>query len=160
MRLNKQVAVVTGAGQGIGFATATTFAREGATVICCDIRQDGVDGAVAACLEASGGEGRHEGIALDVTNRAAVDAMAQAVLARHGQIDILVNNAGITRDARLQRMTIEQFDAVIDINLRGVFHCTQAVVDAMVARGRGTILNASASYVNGAVIEVSGGMTV
>ena len=143
MRLNQQVAVVTGAGQGIGLATAIKFAREGATVICCDIRQDGVERAVAACFEASAGEGRHEGIALDVTDRAAVDAMAQAVLARHGQIDVLVNNAGITKDARLQRMTIAQFDAVIDINLRGVFHCTQAVVDAMVARGRGAILNAS-----------------
>ncbi len=142
MRLRDRVAVVTGAAQGIGLATATKFAREGATVICCDIRQDGVDHAVAACIEAAGG-GRHEGIALDVTKRVAVDAMAQAVLARHGQIDILVNNAGITKDARLQRMTIEQFDAVIDINLRGVFHCTQAVVDAMVARGRGSILNAS-----------------
>ena len=69
--------------------------------------------------------------------------MVAAVLARWGRIDVLVNNAGITKDARLQKMTLEQFDAVIDVNLRGVFHCAQAVADSMVAAGRGVILNAS-----------------
>jgi 3-oxoacyl-[acyl-carrier protein] reductase len=69
--------------------------------------------------------------------------MVAAVKARHGRIDVLVNNAGITRDARLQKMTLEQFDAVIDVNLRGVFHCSQAVADTMVAQGSGVILNAS-----------------
>jgi 3-oxoacyl-[acyl-carrier protein] reductase len=69
--------------------------------------------------------------------------MVAATLARFGRIDTLVNNAGITKDARLQKMSIEQFDSVIDVNLRGVFHCAQAVADAMVAQGGGTILNAS-----------------
>jgi 3-oxoacyl-[acyl-carrier protein] reductase len=69
--------------------------------------------------------------------------MVQAVKARHGRIDVLVNNAGITRDARLQKMTEAQFDQVIDVNLRGVFHCAQAVADTMVAQGSGVILNAS-----------------
>jgi 3-oxoacyl-[acyl-carrier protein] reductase len=65
------------------------------------------------------------------------------VLATFGRIDVLVNNAGITRDARLQKMTLEQFDDVIDVNLRGVFHAAQAVVDTMVEQGAGVILNAS-----------------
>jgi 3-oxoacyl-[acyl-carrier protein] reductase len=69
--------------------------------------------------------------------------MVAAVLERFGRIDVLVNNAGITQDARLQKMTIEQFDRVIDVNLRGVFHCSQAVADVMVAQGSGAILNAS-----------------
>jgi 3-oxoacyl-[acyl-carrier protein] reductase len=65
------------------------------------------------------------------------------VMAQFGRIDVLVNNAGITQDARLQKMTLAQFDRVIDVNLRGVFHCTQAVVDHMATQGSGVILNAS-----------------
>ena len=80
---------------------------------------------------------------MDVTQRDQVDAVVAAVLARHGRIDVLVNNAGITQDARLQNMTQAQFDRVIDVNLRGVFHCAQAVANTMVAQGSGVILNAS-----------------
>jgi 3-oxoacyl-[acyl-carrier protein] reductase len=141
MKLAQKIAIITGAAQGIGLATALKFAREGATVIVCDLRQAGVDDAVSQC-HALGGD-RSEGFALNVTDRAAVDAMVQAVLQRHGRIDVLVNNAGITKDARLQKMTLEQFDAVIDVNLRGVFHCSQAVSEAMVAQGQGVVLNAS-----------------
>jgi 3-oxoacyl-[acyl-carrier protein] reductase len=130
MRLKDRICIVTGAAQGIGAATAAKFADEGALVIACDRRHHGVGGAT-------------DFHAVDVTDRAQVDAMVAAVLAKHGRIDVLVNNAGITRDARLVKMTIEQFDAVIDVNLRGVFHCAQAVAAPMVEQGRGVILNAS-----------------
>ena len=83
------------------------------------------------------------GFVLDVTQREMVDAVVAQVVERFGRIDVLVNNAGITQDARLQKMTLEQFDRVIDVNLRGVFHCAQAVADTMTAQGSGVILNAS-----------------
>jgi 3-oxoacyl-[acyl-carrier protein] reductase len=140
MKLKDKVCIVTGAAQGIGLATALKFAREGAAVAVCDLRAAAVDAAVAACRELGA---RCEGYVVDVTQRASVDAMVAAVKAAFGRIDVLVNNAGITKDARLQKMTLEQFDAVIDVNLRGVFHATQAVVDTLVAQGSGVILNAS-----------------
>ncbi|WP_269631707.1 3-oxoacyl-ACP reductase FabG [Pelomonas sp. BJYL3] len=139
-RLEGKVSIITGAAQGIGLATALKFAQEGAVVIVCDLRQDAVDAAVAQC-QAAGAQAL--GFALSVTDRGQVDAMVAEVKARHGRIDVLVNNAGITQDARLQKMSLQQFDAVIDVNLRGVFHCAQAVVDSMVAQGSGVILNAS-----------------
>jgi 3-oxoacyl-[acyl-carrier protein] reductase len=140
MRLKDKICIVTGGAQGIGLATALKFAREGAVVAVCDMRREGADAAVAAC-RAEGA--RAEGFLVDVTDRAQVDAMVSAVKAQFGRIDVLVNNAGITKDARLQKMTLAQFDAVIDVNLRGVFHCAQAVADTMVAQGSGVILNAS-----------------
>ena len=130
MRLKDRICIVTGAAQGIGAATVARLAEEGAHVIGCDRRADPMAGAA-------------ETYAVDVTDRAQVDAMVAAVLARHGRIDVLVNNAGITKDARLVKMSLEQFDAVIDVNLRGVFHCAQAVAPAMIEHGRGVILNAS-----------------
>lgn len=139
-RLEHKVALITGAAQGIGLATALKFACEGARVVVCDVRQAAVDAAVAQCT-ALGADA--VGFVMDVTQRPMVDAVVARVLERFGRIDVLVNNAGITQDARLQKMTLEQFDRVIDVNLRGVFHCTQAVVDTLVAQGSGVILNAS-----------------
>ena len=139
-RLAGKVSIITGGAQGIGLATALKFSREGATVVVCDIRQAAVDAAVAQCQEAGA---KALGMVVDATQREMVDAMVQQVLNQFGRIDVLVNNAGITQDARLQKMTIEQFDRVIDVNLRGVFHCSQAVADAMVKQGSGVILNAS-----------------
>ncbi len=130
MRLKDRVCIITGAAQGIGAATARKFAAEGAVVVGCDRRADPIEGAA-------------DSYAVDVTDRTQVDAMVAAVLAAHGRIDVLVNNAGITKDARLVKMTTAQFDAVIDVNLRGVFHCSQAVAVAMLAQGSGVILNAS-----------------
>ncbi|MDD2809420.1 3-oxoacyl-ACP reductase FabG [Rhodoferax sp.] len=139
-RLNNKVALITGAAQGIGLATALKFAKEGAIVMVCDVKQTGVDEAVAQC-QALGATA--QGFVMDVTQRPMVDAVVAQIKAAYGRIDVLVNNAGITQDARLQKMTIEQFDKVIDVNLRGVFHCTQAVADGMVAQGSGVILSAS-----------------
>ena len=139
-RLQNKVSVITGAAQGIGLATALKFAREGAIVVVCDVRQAAIDDAVEQC-RALGADA--VGHVMDVTQRAMVDAVVGRVKAQFGRIDVLVNNAGITQDARLQKMTLEQFDRVIDVNLRGVFHCSQAVADSMVAQGRGVILNAS-----------------
>src|SRR5690606_12601276 len=79
----------------------------------------------------------------NVTDRAALDQMVGKVLERFGRVDVLVNNAGITRDARVERMSMDEFDAVIDVNLKGVFNSAQAVIDIMVAQGSGVILNAS-----------------
>ena len=139
-RLIGKVSLITGAAQGIGLATAKKFAQEGAVVVVCDIHAEAVNAAVAQC-QALGAQA--EGHTMDVTQRDQVDAVVAAVLARHGRIDVLVNNAGITQDARLQNMTQAQFDRVIDVNLRGVFHCAQAVANTMVAQGSGVILNAS-----------------
>lgn len=139
-RLEGKICLITGAAQGIGLATALKFAREGATVVVCDVKQAGVDAAVAQC-EALGAP--VPGFVMDVTQREMVDAVVAQVKVRLGRIDVLVNNAGITQDARLQKMTLEQFDRVIDVNLRGVFHCAQAVTETMVAQGSGVILNAS-----------------
>ncbi len=139
-RLLNKVSLITGAAQGIGLATALKFASEGAIVIVCDMHQDSVDAAVAQC-RALGATA--EGFVADVTQRATIDDLVARVMTQFGRIDVLVNNAGITQDARLQKMTMEQFDKVIDVNLRGVFHCAQAVADVMVAQGGGVILNAS-----------------
>ncbi len=140
MRLQNKVSIITGAAQGIGLATALKFAREGAIVVIVDMKPEAVEAAVAQCL-ALGAQA--VGHAVNVTDRAAVDALVASVRERFGRIDVLVNNAGITRDARLQKMTLEQFDAVIDVNLRAVFHCSQAVADCMVEQGSGVILLAS-----------------
>lgn len=139
-RLAGKVSIITGGAQGIGLATALKFSGEGATVVVCDVRQTAVDAAVAECQKTGA---TALGLVVDVTQRDMVDAMTQQVLSQFGRIDVLVNNAGITQDARLQKMSIEQFDRVIDVNLRGVFHCAQAVTDAMVKQGSGVILNAS-----------------
>ena len=140
LRLQDKVSLITGAGQGIGRATAEKFAQEGAIVIVCDLKPAAVD-AVVQAIQAAGG--RAEGHVMNVTDRARIDAVVAEVIRRHGRLDVLVNNAGITQDARLQKMTLAQFDAVIDVNLRGVYHCAQAVADHMVAQGSGVILNAS-----------------
>jgi 3-oxoacyl-[acyl-carrier protein] reductase len=140
MKLQGKVAFITGAGRGIGAATALKFAREGATVVACDVHEDATRQTVRDCRDAGA---QAIGLAANVTDRSSLDGAVQAALAQFGQIDVLVNNAGITRDARFEKMTEAQFDAVIDVNLKGVFNAAQAVVPAMLERGRGVILNAS-----------------
>lgn len=137
-RLECKVAIVTGGAQGIGFATVRKFVEEGAFVALCDVRPEAIEHALRELPP-----GAASGHVVDVTRRDQVDAMVAAVKARHGRVDVLVNNAGITLDARLQKMSDEQFDRVIDVNLKGTYNCAQAVVDTMVAQGSGVILNAS-----------------
>lgn len=140
MRLTDKVAIITGSAQGIGLATALRFAAEEARVVVSDIGQQRVDQAVAAIV-AQGGQA--VGAVVDVTDRLAIDAMVAKVKATWGRIDVLINNAGITKDARLAKMSSAQFDAVIAVNLKGVFECTQAVAETMTAQGSGSIVNAS-----------------
>jgi 3-oxoacyl-[acyl-carrier protein] reductase len=138
--LKDKVAIITGAAQGIGFATARKFLDEGAIVAVADVNPDAV-GAAVHRLKRNGEI--VEGFAVDVTKRPQIDAMVRALKDRHGRIDVLVNNAGITQDARLQKMTDEQFDRVIEVNLKGVYNCAKAVIDTMIEQGSGVILNAS-----------------
>ena len=139
-RLENKVCIITGAANGIGFATAQKFSNEGALAIICDMNQEQVDLAVKNIVDAGG---HAEGYVLNVTDRASIDLVVAALMARHGRIDVLINNAGITKDARLVNMTEQQFDAVIDVNLKGVFNCTQAVVPHMLEAGKGSIVSAS-----------------
>ncbi len=140
MRLKDKVALVTGGGQGIGKSIALTFAREGALVAVADINMTAAQ-AVAAEIEKAGGQAK--AISIDVSRSESVDAAIQAISNWAGGIDILVNNAGITRDARMQKMTEDQFDSVISVNLRGVWLVAKACVPLMIARGGGSIINAA-----------------
>jgi 3-oxoacyl-[acyl-carrier protein] reductase len=131
LNLNDKVVIVTGGAAGIGRATVAAFEREGARVVSWDVTSEP---------------------RIDVTDRESVEAATNAVLAQHGRIDVLVNNAGIVRDSQLIKwkdgevvstMDDATFDAVINVNLRGVFVCTRAVVPHMIASGGGVVLNAS-----------------
>ena len=140
MRLKDKVAIITGAGQGIGHATAIKFAQEGAKVALCDINRPAVDAAVEAII-ASGGQAI--GFVVDVTEKQSIARMVEGVMGAWGRIDTLVNNAGIVQDAQFRKMTDEQFERVIDVNLKGVYNVTRAVVDIMLEQNSGCILNAS-----------------
>ena len=140
MRLTDKVSIITGGGQGIGRATALKFAAEGAKVAVCDINQTAVDETVREIV-AMGHEAA--GFNVDVTDKDSIARMVASVMAKWGRIDTLVNNAGIVQDAQFKKMTDEQFERVIDVNLKGVYHCTKAVVDIMLEQNSGVILNAS-----------------
>jgi 3-oxoacyl-[acyl-carrier protein] reductase len=139
-RLQAKVSIITGAGRGIGRATALKFAREGATVIVCDLDATAVDVVVDEARRA-GVEAM--GCVVDVTDPASIRAMVETVVRRYGRIDVLVNNAGIVQDAQLTKMNDDQFDRVIDVNLKGTYNCTKAVAGIMAEQRGGVILNAS-----------------
>jgi len=139
MRLLGKVAVITGAAQGIGRATALLFAQEGAKVALWDISPQGE--AVAEEIRHTGGTAAF--FQVNVASRAQVEGAVKAVVEKFGRIDILINNAGITRDAQLLKMTEEEWDQVISVNLKGVFNVTQVVAPIMVAQGYGRIVNAA-----------------
>lgn len=139
MRLQGKVALITGGLNGLGREAALVFAREGARVAVCDLSANG--GELLAAIEAQGGDAFYS--ATDVSQLDQVESMVSAVLQRFGAIDVLVNNAGITRDATLLKMTPEQWQQVISVNLTGVFYCTKVVAPHMVERGKGKIINTS-----------------
>jgi 3-oxoacyl-[acyl-carrier protein] reductase len=140
MRLKNKVAIITGSARGIGQATALKFAAEGARVVVCDLDRKAVDEVVAQ-IAAAGGQAT--GFTVNVTDKASIAAMVKGVTDKYGRIDVLVNNAGIVDDAMLRKMSDEQFERVIDINLKGTYNCARAVVDIMIAQNAGVILNAS-----------------
>ena len=140
MRLANKVSIITGGAQGIGEATALKFGKEGAKVAVCDVNLP-LAQAVADAIVKAGGEAL--AFKVDVTSSQDIAAMVSAVMAKWGRIDALVNNAGILADSQLKKMSEEQFDRVIDVNLKGTYNCTRAVVDIMLTQGSGTITNAS-----------------
>ncbi len=140
MRLNDKVAIITGGGRGIGEATCLKFAKEGAKVVVVDLNEADVN-ALVEKINSQGGEAT--GMIVNVTNREQVDNMITNTVEKFGKLDIIVNNAGITADAKLEKMTEEQWDKVIEVNLKGVFNCSQAAAKAMTEQGSGVILNAS-----------------
>jgi 3-oxoacyl-[acyl-carrier protein] reductase len=140
MRLQSKVAIVTGAARGIGRATALLFSSEGASVVLADL-DDAAGKETAGAIAAAGGTALY--VRTDVSRQADARALAARAREQFGRIDILINNAGITRDATLAKMTEEQFDAVLQVNLKGVFNCAQAVMPFMIEAGYGRIVNTS-----------------
>ena len=134
--LTGKVALVTGASRGIGRAIAITLARQGALVLAA-ARDDNAAQTVAAITEAGG---RAELVSVDVTDRAALEALPAQVVAKHGRLDILVSNAGITRDQLLLRMKREDWDAVIATNLTATFTLTQAAMRPMLKQRGGRVI--------------------
>src|ERR1700733_12851754 len=137
-QLANQIAVVTGAGRGIGRAIALKFANEGADVVVVSRTQEN--------SEKVGNEIREVGkkeraFAVDVADSAAVSAAAEKILAEAGKVDILVNNAGVTRDGLLMRMSDEDWDTVLDTNLKGAFLFTRAFSRSFIKQRSGRIIN-------------------
>lgn len=137
MKLANKIAIVTGAGRGIGEGIARKLTREGATVVCLDRNVDEACAVAKAC----GGESYPEQI--DVSDAAACDAVVDRAVGRFGKLDILVNNAGINRDAMLHKMTDEQWDDVIAVDLSGVFYMTRAASRPMREANAGRVVNIS-----------------
>jgi 3-oxoacyl-[acyl-carrier protein] reductase len=139
MRLKGKIALITGGAGGIGFETAKHFIVEGASVMIADINRN----ILAESVEILARTGIAEGIVLDVTDFSAVHMAIEEIVKKHGRLDILFNNAGITADAQLLKMTEDQFDRVVSVNLKGVFNCAHAVAPYMVQQGYGKIINTS-----------------
>jgi 3-oxoacyl-[acyl-carrier protein] reductase len=136
--LDKQIALVTGASRGIGRSIATTLAAAGATVIGTATSEAGAAG-ISEALAAAGLSGR--GVVLDVNDAAGTDALIDSIVKEFGGIQVLVNNAGITQDQLAMRMKDEDWDAVIDTNLRAVFRLSRAVLRPMMKARGGRIIN-------------------
>ncbi|PGK52093.1 3-oxoacyl-ACP reductase [Priestia megaterium] len=140
MRLAEKVAIITGAGSGLGKEAALLFAKEGAIVIVADFNEN-ASFEVADSINQNGGEAL--AVTVNVANHDSVKQLVETVVNRYGKIDILINNAGITADSTLLKMTDEQWHNVINVNLTGVYYCTREAAPHMVANGSGKIVNTS-----------------
>ena len=146
MRLVKKVAIVTGGATGIGFATAKVLLQEGAIVAICDINGERTKQAVEKLKE----YGVAIGYCVDISSKEQIGNMVNSLLREFGRIDILVNNAGITMDAQFYKMSDEQFDQVVNVNLKGTFLFSKAVVGNMIEQKYGKIIHlSSVSAFNG-----------
>lgn len=140
MRLHDKVAIVTGSARGLGKAMVLKMVAEGAKVVVTDINLEACQ-AVKAEIEAAGGTAL--AIKCDVTNREEVTALVEETVKAFGKVDILVNNAGITRDAQMIKMTDDNWDAVMNTNLKSMFICSQLASQPMIQQGYGRIINIS-----------------
>ena len=139
-RLKDKVAVITGGAQGIGKAAVKKFASEGASVIIWDVNETKANEIIR---ELSSVGSKIEFSLVDITSYDSVQAAAKTVSDKYGHLDILINNAGITRDATLAKMTPDQWQQVINVNLTGVFNCTKSVIPYMIENKYGRIVNTS-----------------
>lgn len=140
-KLKDQVALITGASRGIGKATALALASEGAKIVVNYASNSNAADAVVAEITEAGGEAL--AIGADVSDAEAVDNLVKTTMDKWGRIDVLVNNAGITRDTLMLRMKLEDWQAVINLNLTGVFLCCKAVSKIMLKQRSGRIINIS-----------------
>ena len=140
--LDGKVAIVTGAARGIGFGIAKVLAEKGASVVISDVREEAAKEA-ADQINASGGKAA--AIACDVSKLEDAEKLFQGALDAFGQVDILVNNAGINKDMMAHKMTEDAWNAVIGVNLTGVYHCIRAVLPYMRERRYGRIINISSA---------------
>jgi len=141
MRLKNKVAIITGGARGIGKAISELFAQEGATVIIWDVLPEGKT--VSKAITAKGQIA--EFTTISVTDKTAIEAESERIYKKYGKIDILINNAGITKDRTLHKMSEAEWDAVIDVNLKGVFLCTQVVSQYMKEARYGRIVSAASN---------------
>jgi 3-oxoacyl-[acyl-carrier protein] reductase len=149
----QKTALITGASRGIGRASAELFAAEGYHVVVNYLHSQAQAEELCAALEADG----HQALAIkaDVSKRAQVDALVHATLARFGTIDVLVNNAGIAQQKLFNDITEDEWDRMLDINLKGIFNCCQAVLPTMLHHKSGRIINLSSMWgIAGASCEV------